>query len=1051
MSKYRWLVAALIAAAVLPTTAIAQETGTVMGLVTSQETQQPVQGAQVRVVGTNLGTLTNAQGRFVISNVPQGPQAVQVVFIGYRQVTREVTVGAAPVEVVVQLETDVLGLDELVVIGYGTERRRNVAGAVSSLQAARVAEDIPAPTIENVLQGRVSGVQVVQNSGNPGAAMTIRVRGTASISAGNQPLYVVDGVPLVQGNYSLINAQFGGQGIDALADLNPNDIESIEILKDASAAAIYGSRASNGVVLITTKTGAATERPRVEFNSYYGSQEAWRIPGFLNAEQYIAIRNEGFHNFIETVYGDGAYNAFYGDRPFMGYAADNPLLAPLQPGVDTDWLRAVLRPAAIHNMYGSISGGADRARYFVSGNWFSQDGIVRGFGYERLNARVNLDYAASDRVSLGTNVALTGSTTDRQRGDNTIYGPFANAIANPPVQAIWLDDAQTEYNLNTQYSNPVALALENEAQERSVRITGNMFGTYQVIPEVQARVSVGLDHYALRSRLYDSPIVGVATGSRGQGISGNTFANKIITEGTMNWLRSVGTDHTFSGVVGTSYEQNSTETSEVIGTQFPSSAFRYIASAASITGGTSLLTDWYLLSFFGRASYTFADRITTTFNIRTDGSSRFGERNRYGVFPSASVLWRVSDEAWMADMGFLSDLALRASYGRTGNQQGIANFASWGLFGTGDNYMDTPGIAPVQLPNPDLTWEKTDQLNVGGDVAFLDGRLGFSTDYYVKRTTDLLLNRPIPLTTGFAIITENVGAIENRGIELTTRAHLVRNPRDGFNWTAELNLSRNRNEVTALYGEDPINAGFVSRVEVGQPLGVFYGYVTDGIFRSEDQICYDASGATCPAGTGYQSAYTSPGDIRFRDLNGDGIINAEDREVIGSPWPDYQGGLSNTMSFRGFDLNAFFQFSQGNQIYNATRIWGDEFGGWYDNNTIRAMDRWTPENPDATEPRAVWGDLNTNVRDSDRFVEDGSYVRLKNLVFGYTVPVDMAGRMGFDRVRVYVQGQNLHTWTNYSGFDPEVNFAGDANITRGTDFYTLPQARTLSFGVNIGL
>jgi TonB-dependent starch-binding outer membrane protein SusC len=1050
MRYFSWLTAVLLAAAVFPTDTFAQQTGTVVGQVVAQETMQPLQGAQVRVLGTTLGTLTNEQGRFMLTNVPQGQQTIQVVFIGFRQATRQVTVGPTTAEVTIQLETDVLGLDELVVVGYGVERRRNIGGAVSSLAAAQVAEDLPTPTIEQVLQGRVSGVHVVQNSGNPGAAPSVRIRGTASISAGNQPLYVVDGVPMVQGNLSQIDAQFGGQGIDALSDLNPNDIESIEILKDASAAAIFGSRASNGVVLITTKQGRAGERPRIEFNSYAGTQEAWRIPGYLNAADYIAIRNEGYFNFIETIYGAGAYEEFFGDTPMMGYEEDDPLI--VHPGgVDTDWLREVLRTAPIHNMYGSVSGGSERVRYFVSGNWFNQDGIVRGFGYERLNGRVNLDYSLSDRISVGTNVALTGATTQRQRGDNTIYGPFANAIANPPVEPVWLDDAQTEYNLATTYSNPVAIALENEAQERNVRITGNAFGTYQVIPAVQLRGSVGLDHYALRSRLYDSPIVGVATGSRGQGITGNAFVNMVLTEGTANWLTNIDGIHTLSGVVGASYAQNTQETSSVTGSQFPGTAFRYLQSAAAITGGSSILTDWYVLSFFGRASYTFADRITATVNMRTDGSSRFGERNRYGVFPSGSLLWRVSDEAWMANVTFLSDLALRTSYGRTGNQQGIGNFASWGLYGTGDNYLDAPGIAPAQLPNPDLTWEKTDQFNIGADVAFLDGRLGLSGDYYVKNTTDLLLNRPIPMTTGFRTITENVGAMDNRGFELAARAQLFRAPRDGFNWTSELNISWNRNEVTALYDDDPLNAGFVSRVEVGQPLGVFYGYATDGLFQNMDEVCLDASGATCPDGVGFQSRWTRPGDVRFRDLNGDGIINAEDRQVIGSPWPDYQGGFNNTMSFRGIDLTAFFQFSQGNQIYNATRIWGDEFGGWYDNNTARALDRWTPENPNTTEPRAVWGDLNHNVRDSDRFVEDGSYVRLKNLVVGYTLPANLAGRMGFNRMRVYAQGQNLHTWTDYSGFDPEVNFSGDTNITRGTDFYTLPQPRTLSFGVNLGL
>ncbi len=1063
MRHIRWL-ATLAVLALTPGLLGAQTTGTVGGVVRAQDSGEPVQGAQVTIASTSQGTITNEQGRFLIQGVPAGEQQVRVTFIGYATASEMVTVvagGTATVDIT--LTTDVLGLDEIVVVGYGQEWRRNVAGAISSVSPSEIAEEIPAPNVENILQGRVAGVQVVQNSGNPGASMTIRVRGTASISAGNQPLYVVDGVPMIQGNFSELDGLYGGQGIDALSDLNPNEIESIEILKDASSAAIYGSRASNGVVLITTKKGIVADRPRVEYNAYYGVQEAWRVPGFTNAEQYMAASNEGWNAMWEQlymgVYGYPSYEATTGNQAYMSYDDDDITSAwEIPAGTDTDWLDAAMQTAPISNMSGSIAGGNERARYFISGTWFNQEGIVRGFGYERLNGRLNLDYGVNDALTLGTNVALTHATTDRLASDNTIYGPFANAIANPPIEPIWLDEAETEYNLNTSYSNPIAIAAENEAQERNVRILGNAFANWEFMEGVQARASVGLDHYALRSKSYDSPIVGGATGSRGQGYAANTFANKLITEGTLNWLRELGQVHMVSGVVGTSYEQNNTEANWVTGTTFPSTRFRYLTSAASITGGSSRLTDWYLLSFFGRASYTFDNRLTTTFNIRTDGSSRFGENNRFGVFPSASVLWRVTDEAWMQDVAVLSNLALRASYGRTGNQQGIGNFASLGLVGTGFNYMDTPGTAPAQLANPNLSWEKTTQLNLGGDLAFFDDRLGLSADYYIKNTTDLLLDRRVPLTTGFATITQNIGAVENKGVELTARAQLVQGGARDFNWSTELTLSANRNEVTELYSDqpgqpgDPLDFGFVSRVQEGEPLGVFFAYVTDGLYQSAADVCMDPSGAACvDTGYGYQSGFTTAGDIRYRDLNNDGLITAEDRDVIGDPWPDFQGGFTNTMSWAGFDMSAFFQFSQGNEIFHMTRVYTDQFGGYWDNNSIRALDRWSEDNPDGTEPRAVWFDLPNNARTSDRFVEDGSYVRLKNLVLGYAVPRDVAGRFGMAELRLYVQGQNLVTWTDYSGFDPEVNFAGDANVTRGTDFYTLPQARTLSFGVNIGL
>jgi TonB-dependent starch-binding outer membrane protein SusC len=1039
MSRFRWLTAILVAAAVFPAGAWAQERGTITGQVVVQETRQPLQGAQVRVAGMTLGTLTNQQGRFIIPNVPQGPQTIQVTFIGYKQATAAVTVGASAAEVTVEMAADVLGLDELVVVGYGTERRRNVAGAVSSLRTEGV-QELPTPSVNNVLQGRLAGVQVTQNSGNPGAAISVRVRGSSSISAGNAPLYVIDGVPMTQGNYSRINATFGGQGVDALSDLNPNEIESIEVLKDASAAAIYGSRASNGVVLITTRRGIAG-RSQANFNSYVGVQNDWRRLEMLDADEWIAVKNEGILN-------------RFGIPDYFGYGEDNEV--QLRPGVNTNWLDEVMRSAPIASMDGSLRGGTERAQYFLSGSAFQQDGIVRGFGYERLNGRLNLDYQPFDRLTLGTNVSLARGIVNRSRGDNTVFGPFANAVANPPVESVYDEDGSYT---RTTYANPVGLALENEAEERSIRVLGNTFASVEVFPGVNARASFGLDQYTLRSRLYDSPLVGLATGSGGSGTAANSFVNKSTYEGTLNFARSLNEQNALSGVVGASYENNTEEWSSVSGQQFPSEVFRYLTSAATITGGTSAVTEWSLLSYFGRLSHTWNDRVTTTVNLRADGSSRFGEDNRFGFFPSASVLYRLGDEPFMRSQNLFSDLALRLSYGRTGNQQNIGNFASRGLFGGGFNYNDLPGIAPTQLANPSLRWETTDQLNVGTDMAFLNNRLSLGLDYYVKRTNDLLVARPVPRTTGFASIWSNVGSMENRGVELTSRLRLLDGGQTGLNWTTDVNLARNRNEVTSLLNDEPINAGFASRIQVGQPLGAFYGYQTAGIFRDGSEICRTQAGETAAArnercaalGLAFQAAGTAPGDIRFADLNGDGIITDADRTIIGTPWPKLEGGVTNTLSFRGFDATVFTQFSYGNEIYNAMRTYTDDFGSYDDNHTRRALDRWTPANPDATEPRAVYGDPNRNTRASDRFIEDGSYLRLKNVVLGYTLPADMSGRLGFRSMRVYLQGQNLLTFTGYSGFDPEVNYAGDTAVTRGTDFYTLPQARTVTAGFNIGL
>ncbi|HEX2209625.1 MAG TPA: TonB-dependent receptor [Longimicrobium sp.] len=1062
MTRLRTLLAAALVLALAPAAAFAQG-GTIRGRVTEQGSGQPLQGVQVSVVGTNQTVVTNQQGAYALNNVAAGQRTVRAVRIGFAAQTRAVTVAAGgAAEANFTLSPDVLGLDEVVVIGYGqVERRRAGGGAIASIRPTEVTESAPTPTVENVLQGRVAGVQVVQNSGVPGSAISVRVRGASSITAGNEPLYVIDGVPLIQGNFSTIQGAIGQtQGIDALSDLNPNEIESIEVLKDASAAAIYGSRASNGVVLITTKRGRAGERPDIRVQSYVGTQQAWRQPNFLNAAEYIEVYNEGFtadgEADIDLGGGESLHINLFGysgdDIPHCNdWNFDSPFCDAIEvdPSVDTDWVDEVLQTAPMSNLFGSISGGTERARYYVSGTRFLQDGIVAGYGFERLNGRVNLDYTASDRITLGTSVSLTRGVIERSRGDNTIYGPFANAIASAPVDAVY-DDAG-EFNYNTlAYVNPVALNELNRAEERSFHVLGNAFADYRLTEGVNARLNLGLDQYNLRGFLYDSPELPPGSGSNGFGQVGNSFATKVLAEGTLSWQRDLNDENNFSGVVGSAYEDNDSEFNSVFGTQFPS-GLKQLASAATVTGGSSSLTEYNLLSFFGRLQHTWRDRMTTTLNVRADGSSRFGENNRWGVFPSAAVQYRFTEEPFFQGQNVLSDLAVRASYGRTGNQEGLGDFASPALFTGGQNYNDRPGIAPLQLANPDLSWEKTDQLNIGADLGLLDDRLGLTVDWYQKNTSDLLLNRPIPLSTGFGQITENIGEMRNTGIELAARAQVIRAARrGGLEWSTEFNISHNKNEVTRLYNEQPINGNFVARVEEGQPLGFFRGYVMEGIIQSDDEICLDNTGATCAAGTAYQSAFTVPGDVKFKDINKDGLITSADQERIGSPWPDYTGGWTNNVSFAGFDLTVFTQFSQGNDIYNGNREYTDAFGTYIDNHSAFARDRWTPDNPSNTQPRSTWFDSNGNARSSSRFVEDGSYVRIKNAVLGYNVPVNFARGVGLGSMRVYVQAQNLKTWTDYSGFDPEVNFNGAAAITRGIDFYTLPQARTYTVGLNVG-
>jgi TonB-dependent starch-binding outer membrane protein SusC len=855
MSTLRWLAAMSVVVGLLPDIASAQERTAVNGQVVEAGTQRPLAGAQV-VAGTR-GTVSDVNGRFALF-LPPGSVTLRINMIGFKQVVREITVVPATAALTIEMETDPLRLDELVVTGYMQERRRNLPGAITSLKP-EATKEVPVAQVQEIFRGRTPGVQVVQNSGTPGAALTVRVRGSASINGGNDPLYVVDGMPLTQGNFSRLGG-FGGQGIDAIGDLSANEIESIEILKDASAAAIYGSRASNGVILITTKKGIAG-RPDITFGAYYGTQEDWRRIDMLNAQQYIDVYNEGCMNRY------GANCVTFRGEPNAPAPIPTSVAANMKAwrGADTDWLAQVLRTAPTSSLEASVRGGNERVRYYVAGNLLDNEGTQKDLGYDRLNARMNLDYAPADRLALGTNVSLARSVALRAMNDNTIQGGMANAIAIAPT--IPVRDSAGNF-VTGFYTNPVGNIANRSAQDRGVRILGNVFGTYTLLEGVSARFSAGLDHLNLRGLRYNSPAYGSAAATGGSGTDASEYVTKVTYEGTVNVDRSLAAGHDLAAVGGASLEDNTQHGATVTGTQFPNEFFKYIASATTITGSSDR-EDWGLVSYFGRVSYTWRDRVTTSLNVRRDGSSRFGVNNRYGNFPSVSVNWRLGDEDFMQGQNILQNLSLRASYGITGNQQSLGNFQSRATFSGGANYMDLPGISPQRLANPDLRWEKTKQLNVGTDFAVLNNRLRFVFDYYQKRTEDLLYSQPLPTSTGFSSIQSNIGSMENKGFDVGITADWLQSPGDGLNLSSTLSISRNRNVVDSLYKNQPQYGR--SAIIVHQPLGVFYGYVMDGIFQNQAEV--DAHARQTVNANPRQA--TAAGDIRFRDLNGDGVINAD--------------------------------------------------------------------------------------------------------------------------------------------------------------------------------
>ena len=985
--------------------ALAQGTGAVRGTVVDSASRRPVAGVQVSVVGTTLGTLTNDAGTYVVRGVPAGAVTLRLRRLGFEPADRRVTVAAGDTLVAdFALRAAAAQLSEVVVVGYGSTERAQLSTAVSTLGGGELV-NTPVASLDAALQGKAAGVQIVQNAGNPGNGITVRVRGASSLSASNQPLYVIDGVPLLRENFSQLGV--GGQDLTAVSALSPDEIESIDVLKDAAAASIYGSRGSNGVIIITTKRGRAGA-PRWGINAYYGTQRVERTLDMLNAEQYVAYFNEGARN--------------------DGYGEDElPFEAGVDDVIDTDWQRQVFRTAPVSDVALNASGGSDNVRYFLSGSLFNQDGIALGSGYVRASGRANLDVDVGTRLSLRTSIALVREQHDRIENDNTLDGVVSNAIANQPNVPVRREDGSfANRSDGLRYSNPVALGTFNSIDARMFRAIGGMEADYDFSESFRLSGRAGLDVLNLRDLRWESPRVSNTYAASIGGVSsmGNNTATRYLGEAFLTYTLPSAGSHALSATVGSSLELNDEELDYLRGEGFGNEQFRYPGNAGKITEYDGDATEYNLVSFFGRANYSFADRYLMTASLRTDGSSRFGQDNRYGVFPAVSAAWVVSDEPAFGG-SVPGDLKLRASYGVTGNQDIGDDYAYLPRFGRA-NYGDAPGIAQTSLGNPDLRWESTREVNVGVDWTLLAGRLTFTADHYVKNTDDLLITRPVTSTSGITSIYDNVGSIENRGFELAVTTQLLQPADDrGLGWESQFNVSTNRNRVTSLYRDEAFNTGIdgINRVEVGQPLGAFYALRFDGVDpQTGDAIYYDA------------------------DESGD--ITADDRMIVGDPHPRFWGGFSNTLSLAGFDLRAFVQFSQGNDVYNGIRSYADDGGYSFDNKVADVLRAWKQPGDVTDVPRASYDGTSGAREVSSRFVEDGSYLRLQEITLGYRLPPRLLGLGRLTEARVFVSGRNLYTWTDYTGYNPDVNSNGsNTNTSLGTDFYAYPLARTITFGI----
>lgn len=929
--------------------------------------------------------------------------------IGFTPVQQSVTVTPGQPQVVnFSLRSAAIALEEVVVVGYGTQQRREVSTAVTSVVAEQIV-NVPVASLDAALQGRASGVQITQNAGNPGNGITVRVRGASSLSANNQPLYVIDGVPMLSGDYSQLG--MGGQDLTAVSGINPDEIASIDILKDAAAASIYGSRGSNGVIIITTKRGqAARTGPRVTFSMYSGTQNVARRLELLNAREYVEF-------FSEAIANDG----------------DDPAeeLGDFDPTVDTNWQDALFRSAPVRNFQLATNGGSERIQYYLSGSAFDQEGVVLGSGYQRASGRLNVDFQATDRLSFRTSFGVTREAHERVENDNSLNGVVTNVIANQPLIPVRLADGTfTSTDDGLEYANPIALSTYNSVESRTLRALGKVEAEFNLTDRLRLVSHVGMDVLNLRDLQWESPrVVGTyAASANGVAEMGNTTASRYVLESFLSWDRPIQLGR-LSLTGGASVEYNDEEADFLRGEGFGNEAFRYPGNAGQITDYDAYSTAHNLVSFFSRANLTIKDRYFLTASLRTDGSSRFGPENRYGIFPSASFGWAVTDEPFMEGVKRYADIKVRTSYGTTGNQGIGQDFAYLGRFGKA-NYAGIPGIGSTSIANPDLKWETTSELDYGLEFLFLGGRIGLTGDYYIKKTSDLLVNRPITATSGQTTWWTNIGNIENRGFEFGLNTiNIQSSAPGGFQWTTELNVSTNRNEVTKLFNDEPFNTGIrsINRIEVGHPLGAFHAYRFLGVDPET-------------------------GDAIYEDLNGDGQLTAaDDRQIVGSPHPDYWGGLSNQFSYKGFDLRTVVQFSQGAEVFNAMRVFGDDGGYYFDNKFRHVLKRWQKPGDVTDVPRAsYYGD--SKAREvSDRFVEDASYIRLQEVTLGYKLPAAVTNALRLCDARIYVSGHNLKLWTDYMGYDPDVNSNGSgSNTSLGTDFYAYPRARTLTIGITGG-
>nr|WP_051350030.1 TonB-dependent receptor [Dyadobacter alkalitolerans] len=959
-------------------------------------------GVNIHLKGTNIGTTTDAKGGF---NIDAEADAVLVVsYIGYA--TQEIKPGNKG-KLSITLTSDQRQLNEVVVVGYGTQERKNVIGSITKVDPTDV-KNIPAGSFDAQLQGKVPGVQITSNTGVPGEAVTVRVRGATSINGDNDPLYVIDGVFMNSNSMQTIGT--GGKATSPIADINPNDIESLEVLRDAEATALYGSRGANGVILITTKRGKYNQKAKVSVNASYGLAKAEKLWDLTTGPEHAQLVNEWW---INTGKDTPSLNRTEANRPFRPASEGGRGLPKEQQTYDR--LGEIFQTAPVQNYDLSVSGGTATTTYYIGGGYNSQESILKPINFNRASFKVNLDQKISDKVQIGVSNSFARTFRNQARaGDGPAGGLLQAALHTPTYLSPTNENGELVGRAG--FDNVTLLLQHYDVKSVSLRYIGNLYAEADILPNLKFRTSWGLDYNNYDENEYWNTFL-ISGSPNGLATANNGQATTWINKQTLTYRQKIGTKHNFGILIGNTIQSDLNTGTTSTGRGFASNSFKLISSAATTTGSNSW-SKKNLASFFSRIDYNYGGKYLIDFSIRADGSSSFGADRRWGYFPSVGGAWRVKQENFFKNVAVLSDLKIRASYGVTGNQNGLGSFAALGLWGSGFPYQGNPGIAPQQLANPDLQWERTSQFNAGADIAFFGDRLGIEVNVYSKYTSNGLLSLTLPATTGFANYRSNTAEISNKGFELAIRSVNFQN--NTFSWTTSFNVARNINKIEKL--ENPLEYGSRSLIllQQGQPLYSFWVY---------------------------KQLYVDPqtGNTVYEDVNKDGKITVADRQINGSIWPKFFGGLTNSITYKGFDINAFLAFQYGNKVYNHNKFFGEGGGARDAARIIFASnnDRWQKPGDITDVPRPDGVNVN-NYRDGgSRWLEDGSFIRLRSLAIGYTIPV-----RGISSLRLYVTGTNLFTITKYTGLDPESS-SSSAQNEQGIDLGTPPQPRSVLVGVNL--